>query len=318
MVEELSGTTIWTPESVAEDPAAGAAAPRQIFVLTGMSGAGKSSALRIFEDLGYFCVDNLPLPLIDKFLELAFQAGSAIQGVALGIDIRGREFFQDAIRVIRELREAGYDVRVLFLDAQEDVLVRRFKEARRPHPLAPDRSLPEAIQMERELLQELRAEAALTIDTTEKTLAGLRGEILPLLRPDQPTIPLVVRLVSFGFKGGIPRDADLVFDVRTLPNPHYNEELRPFTGADDAVQEYVMRDPVAQEYLRHLTEFITFLMPQFIAEGRFSLTVAIGCTGGRHRAPTMTRMLQQALTRIGAQTVLMDRDLTKEDERYRQ
>jgi len=317
MLEQPISTASVLPGAIDDSSEGSPVAPRQLFVLTGMSGAGKSSALRIFEDLGYFCVDNLPLPLIDKFLELAFQSGSAIQGVALGIDIRGREFFLDAIRVLAELRAAHYDVRILFLDAQEDVLVRRFKEARRPHPLAPDLSLPEAIQMERDLLQELRAEASLTIDTTDKTLSSLRSEIMPLLRLDVPSVPLVVRLVSFGFKGGIPRDADLVFDVRTLPNPHYNESLRHLTGADPTVQQYVMQEEISKEYLRHLTDFIAFLIPQFIGEGRFTLTVAIGCTGGRHRAPTITRMLQAALAGKGTQSILMDRDMAKDDERYR-
>lgn len=312
MPEPHAGTTARPPLPLADEPHAAPVAPRQLFVLTGMSGAGKSSALRIFEDHGYFCVDNLPLPLLDKFLELAFQSGAAIQGVALGIDIRGREFFKDALQILQELADGGYQVRILFLDAQDEVLVRRFKEARRPHPLAPDRSLPEAIQMERDLMAGLRAEAALTIDTSDRTLAQLRAAIQPLLRPDDPVHPLVVRLVSFGFKAGIPRDADLVFDVRALPNPHYIEELRPLTGEEEAVQRYVMNSERSQEYLRMLTEFITFLIPQFIEEGRFTLTVAIGCTGGKHRAPTLTRQLQAALAGQGTRTVLMDRDMGRE------
>ncbi|MEO7993999.1 MAG: RNase adapter RapZ [bacterium] len=288
----------------------------QVFVLTGLSGAGKSSALRIFEDLGYFCVDNLPLPLIDKFLELILNSGKPIKGVALGIDIRGREFFADALRVIHDLRATGYDVRVIFLDAQDDVLVRRFKEARRPHPLAPDLGIPEAIRLERGLLEELRNEASLTVDTTDKTLAELRAAIIPLARQGEAALPLAVRLISFGFKSGIPRDADLVFDVRSLPNPHYDESLRPLTGADAAVQDYVMNSPIAKEYLRLLTEFVGFLIPQCLDEGRFSLAIAIGCTGGRHRAPTIARKLQESLTRLGVAAVVVDRDIERDEARY--
>ena len=288
----------------------------QIFVLTGLSGAGKSSALRIFEDLGYFCVDNLPLPLIDKFLELCFHSGREIHGVALGIDIRAREFFKDAIRVLQDLEAAGYEVRVIFFDAKDDVLVRRYKEARRPHPLAPELGVGEAIQQERALLDELRMQASLTIDTSDKTLNDLRTAIRGVLEMDETVTPLTVRLISFGYKFGIPLDADIILDVRFLPNPHYDESLRRLTGADQAIQRYVMDHPSSQEYIKILGELVGFLVPHFIDEGRFTLTIGIGCTGGRHRAPTIARKLQESLGRIGTRAVVVDRDMDREDARY--
>ncbi|HYE80511.1 MAG TPA: RNase adapter RapZ, partial [bacterium] len=304
--QALATTTALAPQPTDGLAPAPAQSP-QIFVLTGMSGAGKSSALRIFEDLGYFCVDNLPLPLVDKFVELFFHSGRKINGVALGIDVRAREFFQDAIRVLKELEAAGYDVRILFFDAQDDVLIRRYKEARRPHPLAPELPVDQAIQQERALLEELRTEASLTIDTSDKTLSDLRGAIRSLLMVDETVTPLAIRIISFGYKYGVPLDADLVLDVRFLPNPHYDEQLRKLTGADEQVQDYVMAHPSSSEYLRMLSELVGFLVPHFIDEGRFTLTIGIGCTGGRHRAPTLARKLRESLGRLGTRVMVFDR-----------
>jgi RNase adapter protein RapZ len=260
-----------------------------LFVITGYSGAGKSEAIAAFEDSGYFCVDNLPPRMIASLGELFRHAGSGVRRAAVVTDVRGGDYFGDLVAVLGELTEGGLDPTVLFLEANEETLVDRFKETRRRHPLAPDGRVVEGIRAEREVLGPLRERADVVMDTSDLTGAMLRRRIATdLLGPRSAAASkLALTILTFGFKNGPPRDADLVFDVRFLPNPHYREDLRPLTGRDPAVVEHVEAGELAGEYYQRLLPLLDFLLPAYIAEGKTHLTVAIGCTGGRHRSVTI-------------------------------
>lgn len=265
-----------------------------IIVITGLSGAGRSTALRVLEDAGFFCVDNLPPGLAPELLQLVGQEGK-LERVGLGIDVRTGGFLSGAEETLSELEASGHRVRVIFLDCADDVLVRRFSETRRPHALARTGDLQGAIVRERERLSVLRARADIVIDTTDFSVHDLRHHLIDYLgrNPDRPS--MVVRLVSFGFKYGIPVHADLVFDLRFLPNPHFVDALRPKTGLDPEVSAYVMEAPETQELLRRLRSLLDYALPQYAREGKAYLTIAVGCTGGRHRSVAMAEELRRQL-----------------------
>ena len=266
----------------------------QIVLITGLSGAGKSHAINCFEDLGYFCVDNLPPTFIPKFAELCLQSEGRVKKVALVCDMRGGLFFDNLFEVLHELEGNEIDYEILFLEADDEVLIRRFKETRRRHPLA-NMSLSEAIRAEREAMSELRGKADNVIDTSHLSPRELKEKITHIYESERRERSMEVLFVSFGFKYGLPLDADLVFDVRFLPNPHYVEHLRPLTGEDQQVREYLWRWMVTHKYFQKVQDLLEFSIPYYIREGKSHLVVAVGCTGGKHRsvalADEMARLL---------------------------
>ncbi|MCL5116628.1 MAG: RNase adapter RapZ [Firmicutes bacterium] len=283
-------------------------APRFI-IITGMSGAGRSEAIRAFEDLGYFCVDNLPPSLASKFAELVHRSPD-VHGAALGMDIRGGSFFPELAAVLDEFDAAGMPYEILYLEADEETLIHRYKLSRRRHPLEAGSRLVEAIRRERSALEELRGRADMVIDTSGLTPLQLRQRLNDAFRLRE-TVPFQVRLVSFGFKHGLPKDADLVFDVRFLPNPHYVEPLRHMTGNDPEVESYVMGFPVARETLERLESLLDYLIPQFKSEGKPLITVAVGCTGGQHRSVVFANHLATHLQSTGESIWIEHRDVER-------
>jgi UPF0042 nucleotide-binding protein len=259
----------------------------ELYVITGYSGAGKSEAMAAFEDSGFFCVDNLPPRLIAALGELFVHGSSKVRRAAVVTDVRGGEYFDDLLAVLDELSEEGLKPRVLFLEAEDETLVNRFKETRRRHPLAPEGRIIEGIRAERDVLGPLRERADVVIDSTGLTGAMLRRRIATEVLSPETNRKLALTILTFGFKNGAPRDADLVFDVRFLPNPHYREDLRPLTGRDAEVVAHVESGELADEYYRRLLPLLDFLIPAYVAEGKSHLTIAIGCTGGRHRSVTV-------------------------------
>ncbi len=281
-------------------------------VVTGMSGAGKSAASRCLEDLGFFCIDNLPAALIPKVADLCAQSEKRIDRVALVVDVREGRFLDDLAGTLSDLRRDGYRVRVVFLDASDESLVRRFSESRRPHPLAPDGSALEGIRAERARLHDLKARADLVIDTSGFTVHEFR-KLLATAFLDLPTpARMVLSLVSFGYRYGLPVDADLVFDARCLPNPHFVEGLRPLTGQAPAVVEYVLASAQTRGFLERVDQLLTYALPLYVREGKAYLTVAIGCTGGRHRSVVLVEELAHRLTEAGHQVSVRHRDVERE------
>lgn len=260
-------------------------------IVTGMSGGGKSTAIHMLEDSGYYCVDNLPISLIEKFVELILVPESGITKVALGMDVRGGEAFREVPAVIDTLREKGVPVEVLFMETSDQVLVKRYKESRRLHPLANGGRIEEGIKREREILSGLKEKADYIIDTSKLLTRELRIELNRIFIENATYNNLIVTILSFGFKYGIPDDADLVFDVRFLPNPYYVEELSPQTGNDKPVQDYVKSFPECGQFIDKLEDMLTFLIPGYIKEGKYQLVIAIGCTGGQHRSVTIANEL---------------------------
>lgn len=287
----------------------------RLVIVTGLSGAGKSQAIKSLEDLGFFCVDNLPPAFIPKMAELCVQSEGKISRVALGIDLRGGEFFDSTLKALEELEESGFPYQILFLEASDETLVRRYKETRRRHPLAPQGRVLEGIREERERLQALRGKASLIIDTSDLTPSRLRDQVVEIFTGDQQLQRMIVTVVSFGFKFGLPMDADLVFDVRFLPNPHYVEALREYTGRHPAVREYVERWPVTRRFMRRLVGLMEFLLPQYINEGKTQLAVAVGCTGGKHRSVVVAENLATALRGKGYSVLTEHRDADRLDAR---
>jgi UPF0042 nucleotide-binding protein len=253
-------------------------------VITGYSGAGKSTAMQVFEDAGYFCVDNLPPEMIAGLVELFMHEGSKVERAAVVSDVRGGEYFDALQQVLESLDRHGVRHRVLFLDADEQTLLTRYKETRRRHPLAPEGSVAHGIAEERAILEPLKERAEATIDSTGLKASTLRRKIADEFLPREPLTRLAITFQSFGFKHGPPRDADLTFDVRFLPNPHWESELRPLTGHDPRVVEYVSHQGTLTEFYERLVPLLDFLIPQYLSEGKAHLMVAIGCTGGRHRS----------------------------------
>lgn len=278
-------------------------------LITGMSGAGKSLALNYFEDRGYFCVDNLPPALISKFAELCLQ--SDLDKIALVSDIRGREFFNELFEELASIEKMNLNYNILFLEASDDVLIRRYKETRRRHPLDEEGRVLDAIERERKLLEELRGRATKIIDTGELKRAELQEELNQLFLAEEDNNLLHLSLISFGFKYGIPRDADLVMDVRFLPNPYYVESLREKTGNDQEVQDYVLKWPSTDKFYTKFFDLIDFLLPEYKKEGKSHLSIAIGCTGGKHRSVTTVNKLADFLTDKDFNINIEHRDIEK-------
>ncbi len=264
---------------------------KELVIITGFSGAGKSTAMNVFEDAGYFCVDNLPPEMIRSLVELFMHEGSKVERAAVVSDVRGGAYFEALQAVVDDLQSLGLDHHVLFLEAAEQTLVTRYKETRRRHPLAPDGSVAVGVAAERALLEPLRNRADVVIDTTGVSTSTLRAKIADELLPRRPASRLALTIMSFGFKHGPPREEDLAFDVRFLPNPHYVPELRDQTGHDPAVVEYVGRDGRLAEFYERLHALLDFLLPQYVAEGKAHLVIGIGCTGGRHRSVAIAEHL---------------------------
>jgi UPF0042 nucleotide-binding protein bpr_I0102 len=260
-------------------------------VVTGMSGSGKSTALKMLEDTGFYCVDNLPVSLIEKFVDLISMPNSEINKVALGLDARAGQALEEADGVLARLKEKGYDIEILFLEADAKVLIKRYKETRRVHPLAADGRVEDGIAKERRILEKLKKKADYVIDTTHLLTRELKEELDRIFIKDEEYNNLIITVMSFGFKHGIPADADLVFDVRFLPNPFYIDELKHQTGNDKPVQEYVMSFPESEIFLDKLTDMLDFLIPNYVKEGKYRLVIGIGCTGGKHRSVTLANAL---------------------------
>ena len=264
-------------------------------IVTGMSGAGRSTALRVLEDAGYFCVDNLPISLIEKFSELIYPGNTEVTKAALGIDIRSGKAFDQLAAVLEELSVAGVNYEILFLDASDEVLVKRYKETRRSHPLALDGRVADGIHEERKRLEFLRKQADYIIDTSNLLTRELKQELDKIFVQNKNFKNLVISVLSFGFKYGIPTDSDLVFDVRFLPNPYYYEDLRKLSGNDRPVQDFVMGFEVSHRFLDKLIDMIQFLIPNYVLEGKNQLVISIGCTGGKHRSVTLANKLYERL-----------------------
>jgi UPF0042 nucleotide-binding protein len=284
----------------------------KLVVITGLSGAGKSHALKCFEDVGYFCVDNLPPALLPTFVELCHQQGGEIKNVALGIDIRERVFFADLTGILQRIKDLGHSVELLFLEARDAVLVRRFSESRRPHPLLPELPVLEGVRFEKERLAEIRAHADRIIDTSNLSVHELRDLLSRHFSEEQAARRLTISLITFGYKFGVPYDIDLLFDVRFLRNPYFVPDLKPLTGEDPRVRSYVLEDPDAKGFLDRLEQLFTFLIPLFERERRSYLNVGIGCTGGRHRSVVIAKLLQERFASAGHHVTLSHRDLTKQ------
>lgn len=267
----------------------------RLVIVTGMSGSGKVTALKILEDRGYYCVDNLPIPLLMKFVELAGVEGSEIAKVALGIDIRTGKGLKDMEKLLDKMTEAGYQYEILFMDASDATLIKRYKETRRMHPMTGDSRIENGIEEERRQLAFLKKRADYIIDTSNLLVRELTQNLDQIFEQGQPFKNMVVTVLSFGFKYGIPSDADLVFDVRFLPNPYYVDTLKRKTGNDREVQEYVMECAQAKEFMKKLQDMVHFLIPNYVKEGKNQLVIAIGCTGGKHRSVTMANGLYEAL-----------------------
>jgi len=258
-----------------------------IVIISGLSGSGKSTAVNALEDMGYYCVDNIPPTLLPTFIELCKNSEKEISKVALGIDIRERVSFDSAPRVIREFKEKGYLVDMIFLESSDSTLLKRYKETRRKHPLSNDGNISEGISKERKMLEELKELSNDTIDTSELNVHQL-SEIIKNKFKEEGSQNILLNIISFGFKHGIPNDADMIFDVRFLPNPHFVESLKNLNGTDKEVLDYIMEKEQSIEFIEKMTEFLDYLIPNYEKEGKAYLTIAIGCTGGKHRSVAIT------------------------------
>ncbi len=281
----------------------------ELIIVTGLSGAGKSRVINTLEDLGYFCVDNVPPQMLEKFAQLGRTSQGNAQRMAVVVDSRGGEMFADFSGTLNRLRLEGYPLRLLFLDADDETLLRRYKEGRRRHPLLERSALTieDAIRQERQLLAQARQEADVVFDTSLTTPAQLRERVVQTFL-STPAQGMTTQCISFGFKNGLPMEADLVFDVRCLPNPFYVPELRDHTGLEAPVRDYVMASPHSQELLRQLFGLVDFLLPLYIQEGKSRLTIAVGCTGGRHRSVAFAQAIGEHLQKAGVPVVITHRD----------
>lgn len=265
-------------------------------IVTGMSGAGKSTALKMMEDMGYFCVDNMPIPLMSKLAELLLVPNEEITKLALGLDIRSGQNIEELEKILDEMDAMNLKYEVLFLDASDESLVKRYKETRRTHPLSKGARVEAGIVLERSKIQFLKNRATYILDTNRMLTRELKAELNKIFAENKEYKNLYITVLSFGFKYGIPNDADLVFDVRFLPNPYYISELRPQSGNDKPVSDYVMKSEISQEFLKKLTDMVQFLIPHYVEEGKNQLVIAIGCTGGKHRSVTLANELYQNLS----------------------
>ena len=286
-------------------------------IVTGMSGAGKSTALKMLEDMGYFCVDNLPVPLIPKMAELLSVPGTEINKAALGVDIRSGQNFSELEKILKDLDQSGTRFEILYLESSDDVLIKRYKETRRFHPLSGKGGrVEEGIREERKRLKFLRERADYLIDSSHMLTRELRAELSKIFVENKEYKNLYISVLSFGFKYGIPADADLVFDVRFLPNPYYLAALRPKTGNDPEIQQFVLKAPEANIFLDKLEDMIRFLIPNYIREGKNQLVIAIGCTGGKHRSVTLTNAIYQRLKKNQKYGLRVEhRDIDKDAKR---
>lgn len=282
-------------------------------VVTGMSGGGKRTALKLLEDAGYYCVDNLPVSLVSKFAELITMPGSEITKVALGLDVRADQSFEDATKVLQELKSREYNVEILFMEAGDEVLIKRYKESRRLHPLAVEGRTLDGVRQERKVLERIRRQADYVIDTTSLLTRELKEELDRIFVNNEEYNSLMVTVMSFGFKNGIPTDADLVFDVRFLPNPFYIDELKHKTGNDREVQDYVMGFEESHVFMDKLVDMVEFLIPNYVKEGKYRLVIAIGCTGGKHRSVTLANNLFARLKDQGGYGVTLHHRDVKND-----
>lgn len=282
----------------------------RVLIITGLSGAGKTQVINCFEDLDYYCVDNLPPALLIKFIELAIQSEGKIDKVALVIDVRGGEFFNDLFQALSELEKNDIAYEILFLEASDEVLIRRFKETRRRHPLATSTRLLEAIRTERNLVEELRGKANFIIDTSDLKPRELK-EKLTRFYNDNSAGTFTVNIVSFGYKMGIPLDCDIMMDVRFLPNPFYDPSMRNMTGEDKQVIEYVLDSPISRSFTRRFLNLLRFLIPHYISEGKTNLAISIGCTGGQHRSVVLTDYIGKQLKTMGYNAIVKHRDILK-------
>ncbi|MBQ6696449.1 MAG: RNase adapter RapZ [Lachnospiraceae bacterium] len=264
-------------------------------IVTGMSGSGKSTALKMLEDAGYYCVDNLPVSLIEKFVELLAMPNNEIEKVVLGLDARAGQAFEEVANILDALRDKGYLFEILFMDSSDASLIKRYKESRRLHPVEPEGRIEDGVKKEREMLAKIRKQADYVIDTTGLLTRELKAELDRIFVEGEEYNSLMINVMSFGFKHGIPADVDLVFDVRFLPNPYYVDELKTKTGNDREVQEYVMSCPESHVFLEKLVDMLQFLVPNYVKEGKYRLVVAIGCTGGKHRSVTLANELYQEM-----------------------
>ena len=284
----------------------------EFLIITGLSGAGKSRAADVLEDLEYYCVDNMPVALMPRFAELCLDAHGRYEKVALVTDVRERDGFGELLGTLEELKKMDCTVRILYMDADLRTLVRRYKESRRPHPLAgPGITLEQAVKREEELLAPIKERADFVINSSQLTLGQLQNRMFSLFAGSGRRRELQVTVMSFGYKHGIPLEADLVFDVRFLPNPFYVEDLRPLTGRDQPVSDFVFQFPQTRRFLEMLSELLDFLMPHYVEEGKAELVIAIGCTGGRHRSVAIATALYQHLTAKGLRPIQLDRDINK-------
>ena len=284
----------------------------KVVILSGVSGSGKSTALRALEDAGYYCVDNLPIIIVEKLLELTAHTAGEVSRIALGVDAREGRFLAEAPRVIRELRTQGADVEIVFLDCSDEALIRRYSETRRRRPMAGEGSVADGIAAERQALAELKALADEVIDTTTLNVHELKKLVTRRFAAAGENTRLGVTIVSFGFRFGIPTHADLVLDVRFLPNPYFVPELRPYPGTEPTVAAYVLSQPDAKAFLERLQDLLAFLLPRYRSEGKTYLTIAIGCTGGRHRSVALAAALTERLSAAGQSSRLWHRDIDKE------
>ena len=289
----------------------------KIIIVTGMSGAGKSTALNVLEDEGYYCVDNMPISLMPKFAELAdgHNQDKGYNNIALGIDIRSGHSLAELDSVLDYMKEKKYEYTIVFLESSDEVLIKRYKETRRAHPLAKDGRVDKAIMLEREQLKFLKQRADVIIDTSQLLTREFKEELEKIVLGRKEFNNLMVTVLSFGFKYGIPSDADIVFDVRFLPNPYYVEELRPLTGNDKKIQDYVMKAPEAEEFLERVDGLIQFLLPNYVKEGKSSLVIAVGCTGGKHRSVTLANAIAKRPSKTPYGCKVEHRDIEKDSKR---
>jgi len=286
--------------------------PARFVIITGLSGAGKSYAIKCFEDMGYFCVDNLPAPLIPTFAELCTQSTREMHRIALGVDVREGEYLRDFVNILEKLKASGHPTEILFLEASEEVLVQRYQETRRRHPLAGDGTIRDGIRQERSVLADLREMADRVVDTSRITVHQLKDRLVEHYGIVGPRPVLQVALVSFGYKFGIPFDADLVFDVRFLPNPFFVPELKALDGRHDAVRDFLRESSEVKEFLDRVESFVDYLLPHYRREGKAYFTLAVGCTGGRHRSVAVVEELRHHLAGQGVTPVITHRDVDRE------
>ena len=285
-------------------------------IVTGMSGAGKSTTLKMMEDMGYFCVDNMPIPLMTKLTELLIVPNGEITKIALGLDIRSGQNLRALDQILDELEKTKIPLEILFLESNDDTLVKRYKETRRNHPLSKGGRIENGIAKERKKIAFLKERADYILDTSRMLTRELRSELNRIFAENKGYKNLYITVLSFGFKYGIPSDADLVFDVRFLPNPYYDEHLRPLTGQVQAVRDYVMQGGTADAFLKKLYDMIDFLLPNYINEGKNQLVIAVGCTGGKHRSVTIARALYEHLEAVGEYGIRIDhRDIDKDNKK---